>query len=302
MRETGSGSYMAIATVWNFAALGTEGLPSPYPFRFEFCRTAQQEFQAIMTTRTLIVDDEALARKHLLSLLADEKDFEMAGECADGKSAVRSIVALEPDLVFLDVQMPGMNGFEVLEALGRERLPAVVFVTAFDQFAVKAFDAEALDYLLKPFRRERFRETLTRVRRGLIARNPAQLLAPTRVAPDRMVVKCGDRLVFVPFDELDFIRASANYVRLHLGRSTYDARETIAAMESRLPTDRFVRIHRSFIVNLATVRELYHAGGGEYMVILRSDKQLPVGSSYAPIIRNALAHAGVPRFGTIGGI
>jgi two-component system LytT family response regulator len=255
-----------------------------------------------MTTRTLIVDDEALARKHLLSLLADEQDFEMAGECADGKSAVRSIVALEPDLVFLDVQMPGMNGFEVLEALGRERLPAVVFVTAFDQFAVKAFDAEALDYLLKPFRRERFRETLTRVRRGLIARNPAQLLAPTRVAPDRMVVKCGDRLVFVPFDELDFIRASANYVRLHLGRSTYDARETIAAMESRLPADRFVRIHRSFIVNLATVRELYHAGGGEYMVILRSDKQLPVGSSYAPIIRNALAHAGVPRFGTIGGI
>ena len=255
-----------------------------------------------MKTRTLIVDDEALARKNLLSLLAGEADFEIAGECADGKSAAKSIVALEPDLVFLDVQMPGMNGFEVLEALQRERLPAVVFVTAFDQFAVKAFDAEAIDYLLKPFRRERFQETLARVRRGLIARNAVQLLAPTRAAPNRMVVKSGDRLVFVPFDELDFIRASANYVRLHLGRATYEVRETIAAMESRLPADRFVRIHRSFIVNFAAVRELYHSGGGEYMVILRSDKQLPVGSSYAPIIRDALAHAGVPRFGTIGGI
>jgi two-component system LytT family response regulator len=255
-----------------------------------------------MKTRTLIVDDEALARKNLLSLLEAEADFEIAGECADGRSAVKSIVTLEPDLVFLDVQMPGMTGFEVLEAVGRERLPAVVFVTAFDQFAVKAFDAQAIDYLLKPFRRERFQETLTRVRQGLIARSALKLLAPARAAPDRMVVKCGDRLVFVPFEELDFIRASANYVRLHLGRATYDVRETIAAMESRLPAGRFVRIHRSFIVNLARVRELYHAGGGEYLVILRSDKQLPVGSSYAPVIRDALANAGVPRFGTIGGI
>jgi two-component system LytT family response regulator len=255
-----------------------------------------------MKTRTLIVDDEALARKKLLSLLAAEADFEVAGECADGKSAVKSIATLEPDLVFLDVQMPGMSGFEVLEALGRERLPAVVFVTAFDQFAVKAFDARAVDYLLKPFRSERFQETLTRVRGGLIARSAVKLLTPARAAPDRMVVKCGDRLVFVPFEELHFIRASANYVRLHLGRTTYDVRETIAAMQSRLPAERFVRIHRSFIVNLAMVRELYHAGGGEYLVILRSDKQLPVGSSYAPVIHDALADAGVPRFGTLGGI
>jgi two-component system LytT family response regulator len=248
------------------------------------------------------VDDEALARKNLLSLLEAEADFEIAGECADGRSAVRSIAALEPDLVFLDVQMPGMTGFEVLEALGHERLPAVVFVTAFDQFAVKAFDAEALDYLLKPFRRERFQETLTRVRRGLVTRSAVKLLAPARAAPDRMVVRCGDRLVFVPFEELEFIRASANYVRLHLGLKTYDVRETIAAMESRLPGERFVRIHRSFIVNLAAVRELYHAGGGEYLVILRSDKQLPVGSSYAHVIHDALANAGVPRFGSLGGI
>lgn len=247
------------------------------------------------------MDDEALARKNLASLLSAEKDFEIAGECADGKSAVSCIVNLEPDLVFLDVQMPGMSGFEVLEALGRASLPAVVFVTAFDQFAVKAFDAQALDYLLKPFRRERFQETLTRIRRGLIARSSVRLLAPARATPDRMVVKSGDRLVFVPFEELTYIRASANYVTLHIGSTTFDVRETIAAMESRLPAERFVRIHRSFIVNLASVRELYHAGGGEYLIILRSNKELPVGSSYTHVIRDALANAGIPRFGTIGG-
>jgi two-component system LytT family response regulator len=255
-----------------------------------------------MKTRTLIVDDEALARRNLSSLLDLEPDFEIAGECADGKSAVEAITALQPDLVFLDVQMPNMTGVEVLEAVGRERLPAVIFVTAFDRFAVAAFDAQAVDYLLKPFRRERFQTSLERVRRRLVGRGTSPSLAPAGSAPDRMVVRSGDRLVFVPFDELDFIRASANYVRLHLGRKTYDVRETIATMESRLPADRFVRIHRSYIVNLASVRELYHAGGGEYLIALRSDRELPVGPSYPPVIRNALSTARMPRFGTIGGI
>jgi LytTr DNA-binding domain len=123
-----------------------------------------------------------------------------------------------------------------------------------------------------------------------------------RSAPDRMVVKSGDRLLFVPFDELDFIRSSANYVRLHLGRTVYAVRETIAAMESNLPADRFVRIHRSYIVNLWAIRELYHAGGGEYLMALRSGRHLPVGSTYPPVIRRALCTAGLPRFGSIGGI
>jgi DNA-binding LytR/AlgR family response regulator len=125
---------------------------------------------------------------------------------------------------------------------------------------------------------------------------------PSRGAADRMVVKSGDRLLFIPFDELDFIRASANYVRLHLGRTIYVVRETIAAMESTLPADRFVRIHRSCIVNLSAVRELYHAGGGEYIASLRSGRQLPVGPTYPPVIRRALSAAGMPRFGSIGGI
>jgi len=257
---------------------------------------------AMMQTRTLIVDDEALARQRLSSLLNHEADFEVIGECAEGGSAVQAIFDLQPDLVFLDVQMPTMTGFEVLEAVGGERSPAVIFVTASDQLPIQAFDAQAIDYLLKPFRRERFQESLQRVRHGLSKRNAPQLPVPDRPTPDRMVVKSGDRLLFVPFDELDFIRASANYVRLHLGRTVYAVRETITAMESNLPADRFVRIHRSYIVNLSAIRELYHAGGGEYIIALRSGRQLPVGPTYPPVIRRALSTACMPRFGRIGGI
>jgi len=172
---------------------------------------------------------------------------------------------------------------EVLEAVGDERSPAV-------------------DYLLKPFSRERFQESLQRVRHGFAERGAPPSRVPATPAADRMVVKSGDRLLFVPFDELDFIRASANYVRLHLGRTIYSVRETIAAMESNLPADRFVRIHRSYIVNLSAIRELYHAGGGEYLIALRSGRQLPVGSTYPPVIHRALCTAGLPRFGSIGGI
>jgi two-component system LytT family response regulator len=255
-----------------------------------------------MKMRTLIVDDEVLARRSLSSLLELERDFEIVGECADGKSAVESIASLEPHLVFLDVQMPRMTGFEVLDAIGSERQPAVIFVTAFNQFAVQAFDAQALDYLLKPFRRERFQASLERARRGLVGRIRPQLPALFRPAPDRMVVRSGERLVFVPFVEVEFIRASANYVRLHLARGTYDVRETITAMEARLPPDRFMRIHRSYIVNLGAVLELYPAGGGEYLLVLRSGRELPVGPTYPPMISAALETARLPRFGGHGGI
>jgi two-component system LytT family response regulator len=247
------------------------------------------------------VDDEALARRRLSSLLSLEPDFEVVGQCADGKSAVDSITRLEPDLVFLDVQMPGMSGFDVLEAVGERHAPAVIFVTAFDHFAVKAFDAHAIDYLLKPFRRERFQSSLERVRRGLSARIP-ELLAALGPAVDRMVVRSGDRLVFVRYEELEYIRASANYVRLHIGGEVRQIRETLSGMQARLPRDRFVRIHRSYVVNLAAVREFQHLGGGEYVVALRNGRRLPVGRSYPPVIRAALANARLTRFGTIGGI
>jgi two-component system LytT family response regulator len=255
-----------------------------------------------MKTRALIVDDEVLARHHLSSLLSEENDFEIAGECGDGRSAVHLIGELAPDLVFLDVQMPVMGGFEVLDQLPAGCQPAVIFVTAFDQFAVRAFDAQAVDYLLKPFRRERFQASLDRVRRGLVGRGGPLPAACATVEPDRMVVKSGDRLIFLPFGELDFLRAAGNYVRIHVGSKSYDVRETITTVESRLPPDRFVRIHRSYIVSLAAILELYPSGGGEYMLALRGGRQLPIGPSYPPLIRQALSNARLVRLGGSGGI
>ncbi len=248
------------------------------------------------------MDDEPLARQHLSSLLSREIDFEVVGECADGAAAIETIMTVHPDLVFLDVQMPRVSGFEVLENLRRDCRPAVIFVTAFDQFAVRAFEAQALDYLLKPFRRDRFQASLERVRCGASAFPGPDRVAALRTEPDRMVVKSGDRLVFVAFDELEFIRASANYVSLHFAGKICEVRETITAMEARLPTQRFVRIHRSYIVNLGAVVEVYPAGGGEYMLSLKSGRQLPVGASYPASIRKSLLQARLPRFGGSGGI
>jgi two-component system LytT family response regulator len=254
-----------------------------------------------MKVRTLIVDDEALARRSLSSLLDAETDFEIVGECADGKSALAAIAQREPDLMFLDVQMPEMDGFELLGELGRKRAPAVIFVTAYDQFAVRAFEAQALDYLMKPFRRDRFQASLDRVRQHLRAREVGQTPPGSRL-PDRVVVKCGDRLVFVPLDSLDYVRAAANYVRLHVGEAAYEVRERMTDMEARLPRDRFMRIHRSYIVNLAALKELYRAGDGEYLVALRSGRHVPVGPSYTALIRAALRSAQMARFGGTLGI
>jgi two-component system, LytTR family, response regulator len=254
-----------------------------------------------MRIRSLVVDDEALARRRLSHLLSLEADFEVVGQCADGNSAVDEIVRLKPDLLFLDVQMPGMNGFDVLEAVGSRHAPSIIFVTAYDSFAVKAFDAHAIDYLLKPFRRARFQASLERVRQGRLARAP-QVLASFGPTSDRMVVRSGDRLLFVPFEELEYVRAAANYVQLHMGREVCLVRETITAMESRLPRERFVRIHRSYIVNLAAVHDLSHAGGGEYLLSLRSGGTLPVGPSYPAVIRTAFARVNMPRIGTFGGL
>ncbi len=271
--------------------------------------------------RTLIVDDEPLARLNLSTLLVDEPDFEVIGECGDAQAAVSAIAATRPQLLFLDVQMPGMNGFDVLAAMGGEPPPAVVFVTAHEQFALQAFDAQAVDYLLKPFRRDRFQASLARVRlhlRALAADDAAtdagsaappgepvpQLAAHMlqTADPERMVVKSGNRLVFVPFAELDFIRAAANYVTLHVGPATWDVREKIGDIAERLPAGRFLRIHRSYIVNVAALQSLYPSGGGEYMATLRNGRELPVGPSYPAAIKRALSDARIPRFGGSGSV
>jgi two-component system, LytTR family, response regulator len=245
------------------------------------------------------VDDEALARRSLSSLLEAESDFEVVGECADGRSALAAILRSEPDVVFLDVQMPEMDGFSLLSALSGERAPAVIFVTAYEKFAVRAFEAQALDYLMKPFRRDRFQASLERLRRHF---GPSEQALPGSRPPDRMAVKCGDRLVFITLDSLDYVRAAANYVRLHVGETTYEVRERMTAMEMRLPRERFIRIHRSYIVNLAALKDLYRAGDGEYLVTLSSGRRLPVGPKYTMLIRAALTNAQVPRFGGSLGI
>ncbi len=239
-----------------------------------------------------------LARRSLSSLLEAESDFEVVGQCADARSALTAIARQEPHVVFLDVQMPEMDGFSLLRELGSLRTPAVIFVTAYEQFAVRAFEAQALDYLMKPFRRDRFQASLERVRRHFGARELGQALPP----PDRMAVRAGDRLVFVSLDSLDYIRAAANYVRLHVGEVTYEVRERMTAMEMRLPRERFIRIHRSYIINLAALKEVYRAGDGEYLVTMRNGRHLPVGPSYTSLIGTALKHAQVPRFGGSLGI
>ncbi len=244
-----------------------------------------------------MVDDEVLARRNLSSLLALEPDFEVIGECADAESALQAIEGTAPDLMFLDVQMPRLDGFAVLERVRPDRMPLVIFVTAHDQFAIKAFEAQALDYLLKPFRRDRFRDSLERVRRSIAARDAGSGSQSRPPSPEFMIVKCRDRHAFVRFESLEFVRAAANYVHLHVDDSTYEVRERIAVMEERLPADRFLRIHRSYIVNIAAVTELCAAGAGEYMVSLRGGRQLPVGPNYTESVQRTLLNSQITRFG-----
>ena len=248
--------------------------------------------------RTLIVDDEPLARERLAGMLAAEPDIEIVGQCRDGEEAVRAIVEQTPDLVFLDIQMPQMNGFEVLEAVGGERMPLVVFVTAHDQHALRAFQVRALDYLLKPFDRERFRDTLQRARKqveredgGEIGRRLLALVKDMRrdqPRSDRLVVKSGGRLFFLRADEIDWVEAAGNYVRLHVGSTSYLLRETMNAIEGRLDPEKFFRIHRCRIVNMERIQELQPWLNGEYAVLLRTGTRLTLSRGYREKLQERL--------------
>jgi len=242
-------------------------------------------------TRVLIADDEPLARERLRTLLHDEPGMEIVGEAADGTTAAESILALNPDIVFLDVQMPGADGFDVIEAVGPERMPFVVFVTAFDRYALRAFDVHALDYLLKPFDRDRFRQAVSRARQqmtrnngnGEVERRLAAImedLRPAKHKTDRFVVKSGGRIFFVRTAEIDWIEAAGNYVKLHVGNDSHLIRETMNAVEGRLSPDAFVRIHRCHIVNIEQVRELQPWFNGEYVVFLKNGTRLTLSRGY----------------------
>jgi len=242
--------------------------------------------------RTLLVDDEPLARERLRSLVEAEAGFEVIGECGDGRTAVRAIEVLAPDLVLLDVQMPEMDGFQVLSALPRERLPQVVFVTAHDRYALKAFEVHALDYLLKPFDRERLRRALERARAqsGHWQQRLWALLDEVRPAPylERLPVKSGGRVVFLRASEIDWIESAANYVRLHAGGKSHLLRETMKGIESQLDPRTFVRVHRSALVNLDRVQELQSGFHGDYVIVLRNGTTLPLGRTFRPRLESAL--------------
>jgi two-component system LytT family response regulator len=241
-------------------------------------------------TRILIADDEPLARERLKMLLVGQEGFEVVGECHDGPSTIDAIRRSKPDLVFLDVQMPGANGFDVVSALGEEDLPLFVFVTAFDKYALKAFDVHALDYLLKPFDRDRFLQALARARQQLERPSNSDLrsrllalvrdLEPAPQRLERFVIKSGGRVFFVRADEIDWIEAAGNYVKLHVGTDTHLLRETMNAVEAQLPRETFYRIHRCHIVNIERVKELQPWFNGEYVVFLRTGARLTLSRGY----------------------
>ena len=240
--------------------------------------------------RVLVVDDEALARARLRRLLAGEEGVEVVGEAASADEARRLIAEERPDLVFLDVQMPGEDGFELLESLPAGAAPEVVFVTAYDQHALRAFEVNALDYLLKPFDRERLRLALERAREALARRSPAALDEQLRLMLQelrgeqphlsRFVIRSVGRIVFVNAADVDWIEASGNYVRLHIGKESHLLRETMSSLETRLDPRVFARIHRSAIVNIERIRELHHIFHGDYSVLLRDGTRLTLSRGY----------------------
>ena len=236
--------------------------------------------------RTLIVDDEPLARDCVRLALRRDPDFEVVAECGDGLSAESAIRQHDPDLVFLDVQMPGLDGFEVIETIGPERMPPVVFVTAYDAHALRAFRLHAMDYLLKPFDDERFAETLLHARRqlgpargGERARRFADLLSG-RTFATRILARRDDRLEFIPVAAVDWIEAAGNYVRVHAGPRTELVRITLSALLEQLDPSVFARIHRSAIVNVSRVREMHPWYGGDYTAVLTDGQELRVSRYY----------------------
>jgi two-component system LytT family response regulator len=243
-----------------------------------------------MTIRAVIVDDEGLARKRIADLLAGVKDVEVVAQCANGEEAIQTIEESRPDLLFLDIQMPEIDGFDVLQAIGVGHVPAVIFVTAYDQFALRAFEAHALDYLLKPFDDERFaaalqraRERIRQQRYGDVDRRLLALLNEARRDRgylQRLVVPSGHRSIVVRTDDIDWIEAERNYVRLHIRDQAYLLRENLGRMESALDPAKFCRIHRSTIVNIDRITAVDSLRHGEYVVVLHDGTELASGRNY----------------------
>jgi two-component system LytT family response regulator len=245
-------------------------------------RTRLAKSKTKPTIRAMIIEDEPLGRERLRALLDDFPEIQIVKECSNGREAVVSISELEPDLLFLDVQMPEMDGFEVLEAIASDDMPAVIFVTAYDQYAVRAFQLHALDYLLKTFDRELFAQSVRRAIAEIVGRRSNfqdRLVAlmedvGNRRVPNRLMVRSGGRILFLRLEDIDWIAAEDNYVSVHVGRETHLLRGTLASMEERLDPASFLRIHRSTIVNLDRIRELKPLFHGDYTVLLQDGTEL----------------------------
>ena len=239
----------------------------------------------------MIVDDEPLARHTIRDLLADEPEIEVLGECKSGHEAVNAIRRQSPDLLFLDIQMPGMNGFEVLARVEHERIPAIIFVTAFDEYALKAFEVHALDYLLKPFNDKRFKEALKqakkRVELGEMSQFSRSLLAVLGEKANaqavgglrkrylsRFMIRTGGRVTFIQVGDVDWIGADDYYIKLHVGPKSHLLRLSMNELEQKLDPRKFLRIHRSTIINSDRLRELHQNPNGEYIVVLKSGVEL----------------------------
>ena len=244
----------------------------------------------------MIVDDEPLARRRLRSLLGGEADVEIIGEYGNGRDAVHAIRESRPDLVFLDIQMPELDGFGVVREIGVAEMPAVVFVTAYDEYALKAFEVHAFDYLLKPVDRERFSSTLQRARsrargedtRTLGVRLEALLteLGRRGQEPQRLPIRKDGRIFLVRPEDIDWLEADGNHVRVHVGKESHLIRETLSKLESRLPERAFMRIHRSTLVNVSRIREIQPWFQGDYVLLLTDGTRLTSGRSYRDRVRS----------------
>jgi two-component system LytT family response regulator len=247
--------------------------------------------------RCLVVDDEPLGRDRVTTLLRALPDAEIVGECETGTDAVRAIVELSPDLIFLDVQMPGMDGFEVLASIPAAAAPAVIFVTAYDAYAIRAFEVHAQDYLLKPFERARFYEAFRHAaarlradRAGTQRRLVALLDEMDRQRPRRarIPIRAGGRVTFLPVDDIDWVEAADNYVKIHAGAETHLIRQTLSKMEQALPPADFIRIHRSAIVNTSRISEIQPWFNGEYVVLLRDGTRVYSSRQYRDRVRELM--------------
>lgn len=243
-----------------------------------------------MSIRTIIVDDVDLARERI-KILLDDDEIEIVGEAANGREAIEAVRALEPDLVFLDVQMPKIGGFDVIETIGVKQMPVVIFVTAYDEFALRAFEINAVDYLLKPFDEERLKKAVARAKREILRQEPAaeieerlrRLLKEVKPEPKylkRIPVKSSRGTTLVLTEEIDWINSAGHYLEIHAGRETHLIRERLSQIEQKLDPETFIRVHRSIIVNLDRIKSLHPLFNGDHLIILQNGQELNLSRTY----------------------